>query len=638
MELGTREAWRPKAGWQNSIIMSNYTVFERIYDSLKENIPYVAVAWLPALVAFVLVPFALYLPNQADWDWNLVHVLPFLILGVLSLILLFALALVRNPWRTRIALALFYFGIYLALSDLLAPVPLELIEDPSTVDKVGEPIHLTVIELGLALAIIVCAIKIPPRFVFRVGPVAVLVLVVVELITVLTSIPSRTTIAFGAFSNTAKVAKTTSDKGNAPKGNIYQIVFDCYRTGEFLDIVSESDIRGVLDGFTCFENNRANYGYTKFAYPSYMTGTLFDGRSHVEWLDRASKMGLVEQLHQAGYTSWFYVPHVWLAHGNANYVVIRKTKVLVSTGLTRMWMLRVVPNFLHHEVLWLGRKAITILRGYLHTSRGTKMAGRKTPKFPDLSQVSLMREFIEDEAKRPARGQYVYVHLYLPHPPLTWDPCCRFVGNGSYIDNARCAVKLMEEFISKLKELGRYDDSVIVIHSDHGWERSESERKVHPAPKIPKDVAAKITSVSKGYRQPEQLMERTWSLLLVKPPHAKGDLKISSATTLLLDIPATIIDLAGLDHLPGDGESVFSLDPGEQRDVHLFFGFRRLNDSGRMEVFGRQIHQLDVAHVSTKGKGKEWTMHPDLTVRSGEEGLLQRIISRLWREIGSDRQ
>ncbi|MDQ7782622.1 MAG: hypothetical protein RDU20_07075 [Desulfomonilaceae bacterium] len=600
--------------------------------------PYVAVGWFPALVAFVLVPFAVYLPNQMDYDWNLLHVLPFMILAVVSFFLLFSLALFKQTWRTRIALAFFYFGIYLALSDLLAPVPLDLIEDPSVIDKVAEPIHLTIIEFALAVGVILCAIRIPSEFVLRIGPVAVLALLMVQILTVLTSIPTRTTIAYGGLSNTATASEKYTDKGSSPRGNIYQIVFDSFRTGEFLDIVNNSNLRGVFDGFTCFENNRSNYVESKLSYPSYMTGTLFDGRSYVRWLDLATKNGAVEHLHRYGYASWFYVPYVYLAHRNARSITIRRTKVQVSTGFVRICMLRITPSFLRHEFQWIGQKAIDMLRGSLHTSRGIAVTGRKSLKFPDLSQISLLREFIEDEARRPSYDQYVYVHVLLPHIPYNWDPCCRFVGNGSYIESAQCAVKLMEGFLAKLKELGRYNDSLIVIHSDHGWERSGSEREVYPPPEIPPNVADKISVTTRGYRSPDQLMERTQALLLIKPPNAVGDLKTSPVNTQLLDIPATVTDMVGITPIPGKGKSVFSLDPRSEREIHFFFGFRRINESGRQEVFGRQVKKLDVAHVSSNDRGKIWKIYPDMTVRSGDEGLLQGLVSGLRRQRDSGKE
>ena len=71
------------------------------------------------------------------------------------------------------------------------------------------------------------------------------------------------------------------------------------------------------------------------------------------------------------------------------------------------------------------------------------------------------------EAQRPAYGQYIFVHLFLPHGPFHVDQECRpkFAG---WPTAAKCSIKLMTDLISILKSLGRLKNSIILFHSDHG--------------------------------------------------------------------------------------------------------------------------------------------------------------------------
>lgn len=81
---------------------------------------------------------------------------------------------------------------------------------------------------------------------------------------------------------------------------------------------------------------------------------------------------------------------------------------------------------------------------------------------------------IAEEAKRPATGQYVFWHGLMPHDPYLYGPTCEFERDtkGSdeigYQNQALCALHMVERLEDRLRELGRLDDSMIIVHSDHG--------------------------------------------------------------------------------------------------------------------------------------------------------------------------
>ncbi|WP_440980918.1 hypothetical protein [Shinella sumterensis] len=72
-----------------------------------------------------------------------------------------------------------------------------------------------------------------------------------------------------------------------------------------------------------------------------------------------------------------------------------------------------------------------------------------------------------------------FVHFLHPHFPVDFDAGCRyrsdnerwFIANQSrdgVVSETRCFVQQYVEFIKKIKELGIFDSSMIVLHSDHG--------------------------------------------------------------------------------------------------------------------------------------------------------------------------
>jgi len=150
-------------------------------------------AYLPAVVLFILMPFALYLPNQSTFDNNLGLVLPYLVLAVVYLVFLVALLFfVGQPWRTIIVIVLFYVGLYLCLSDIMSPVQLGELMGGRETPK--EPFFLTVVEVVLAVAVMFGVIKLPWEWMRRFGSIFVLLLLASEVIVVFNGLSPETSL------------------------------------------------------------------------------------------------------------------------------------------------------------------------------------------------------------------------------------------------------------------------------------------------------------------------------------------------------------------------------------------------------------------------------------------------------------
>ena len=71
------------------------------------------------------------------------------------------------------------------------------------------------------------------------------------------------------------------------------------------------------------------------------------------------------------------------------------------------------------------------------------------------------------------RPNYKYLHVGIPHWPVSVNADCEYIGAQSlrrpnYTDQARCGIRRVGAVLDKLRELGLYDSSLIVISSDHG--------------------------------------------------------------------------------------------------------------------------------------------------------------------------
>jgi arylsulfatase A-like enzyme len=114
----------------------------------------------------------------------------------------------------------------------------------------------------------------------------------------------------------------------------------------------------------------------------------------------------------------------------------------------------------------------------------------------------------------------------------------------------------------------------------------------------------------------EGYFRRIHALLAIKPPNASNaPLQISRSSTQLIDIPATVADLLGIDAPATDGTSVFRLSEATPREIHLYAGVYTTTGDGKVMVLGTSMSETELAHVSyTASKG--WTAYPNLPARA----------------------
>ena len=198
--------------------------------------------------------------------------------------------------------------------------------------------------------------------------------------------------------------------------------------------------------------------------------------------------------------------------------------------------------------------------------------------------------FVQEFASRiTAQGNdpvYTFLHVITPHPPIVTDADCAYTGQRlrmtprNYRAQARCALRVVESLLDRLRELDLYDRSAIVVTSDHGT-------TLYPRPSNPLAEIATPAGIS---LHAVELFATP--LLLVKPFGARGALQVSHAPTAITDLPATLLDLAGLPNTLGTGTSALTLDVDSTRQRTFTY-----HSWGGQGPNGPSSRWIDVLHL-----------------------------------------
>ena len=556
-------------------------------------------AFLPVMVVFLNLPAMIYFHNQHLVHHQISILVPYMIASAVAGGLLLAV-LLRLPLAVKrsVILGFFSIGVFLGVSDMLYSWSFITILKQWAPSDAAFSVFLERFKTIVPFIGFGIAVQIPRRIFHRFGIFFTLFLFPVFLGSAGYEVLSARQEYFpGAPRHEAGIP----DSG---RHNIYHLTFDAMGGPEFERIVRENNTGDSFEGFTFFKNSLANYVSTTLSVASFMTGSLYRGESMKKWVEEEKQGGVIRSLYEKGYAVSMYAPFKTFRHSKAAKMmthadVIRPDeKLLMHWTFADWWLLRLTSFFPGVNVYNEDKGVFTRLFNHTDLTRENQLAV--------AASVRLLDQLIMDEVSRPATGQYVYAHIYIPHGPFVLDSNCEYHNPSTYKEQNQCAVNLMKKFINRLKKLGRYNSSAILFQSDHGqWPGVPAVSM-----KMPEDVREKIKSIQPASGDCMLLDVLSRAFLAVKPPFAGNQpLATSDYSTQLADVPVILNNLAGESSTAGRGEAfLLPLFSGD-RSFPVYCGFAQGN-----KEFGRHRMEGELYGFSY-GPQKGWNVEPDIHVR-----------------------
>ena len=458
----------------------------------------------------------------------------------------------------------------------------------------------TPFEAGLWVCVLLLAVIFANR-VARVAPVACVALVTLQA-TVLVVPVGRMATADAPSTPSAETA------WRLPPPEIYElsttrnlihIVLDAFPARTFVDILDTD--RPAFDrdwpGFTFFANHLGAHRTTFFSMPAMLSGVAF--RNEIPFREFVARHPYVfHVLGQQGYRLRSLAPprynylnpafsgtdaairyDIPTPYSSYRDYVDAAAAQLLDLSLFRHAPHAFKPN-IYRDRQWLFQQRI-------ETRRGPEAATSRP-----FGHAAFLREF----ANRVTQGDdvpvYTLLHVLTPHFPVETDADCAYAPKpaptlGDFANQARCALSVVRTLLQRLRDLDLYDRSAIIVTSDHGFDLAFIEPEdEHPL---------------RGMRSPAgmtlpRIESRATPLLLVKPFAAQGPLQTSYAPTAITDVPATLLDLAGLPDALGRGASVLRIDPAAPRQrtyAHHGYGAPRFLDFLHVFSVNGQVRDPD---------------------------------------------
>ena len=429
----------------------------------------------------------------------------------------------------------------------------------------------TPLEAGLWVGVLILAVVFA-GVVFRAAPVASGLLVALQAVVLLVPM-SRDAAVPGIAAGPSDAAGTT---WRLPPPEIYElsstrniihIVLDAFPSRTFASIVDADRLAFDRDwpGFTFFADHLGAHRNTFLSMPAMLSGVAFSNEMPFrEFRDRHPSVFHV--LGQQGYRLRSMAPRshnhldpsfpgidairydIPSPHGSyRDYVDVTVARLLDLS------LFRHAPHAFKPDIYDDGR---WFLQQRIESRRGPEATAA-----PPFGDAAFLREFATRVTVGDTTPVYALLHVTTPHLPVVTDADCAYVPRQApipenFTNQARCALSVVQTLLQRLRELDLYDQSAIIVTSDHGVELFFIEpEEGHPLGGIRSPAGLTLARIH-AYATP---------LLLVKPFAGQGPLQTSYAPTSIADVPATLLDLADLPDTLRRGASVLQIDPATPR-------------------------------------------------------------------------
>jgi len=309
-----------------------------------------------------------------------------------------------------------------------------------------------------------------------------------------------------------------------PENNIIVILLDCFQSDYFEYIANNypEDVRS-FEGFTFYRNTISQFPTTRASKPAIMTNAVYKNEKPInEFTLESYKKSSLGKIYKNKFYSFYSVG----APEPGTTDTVTMNYVLNSFNWND------VPPYYEFIDYGMFRSLPTSLKKYIYNDGNWLLAFKGLKGYPPTIHGNDIRflELFESRAKVDVSSKktFKFIHFNIPHNPLRLNENLQYdstlSGVEGYIKQCRGALKIANRIIRKLKSLDIYDNTEIVIMSDHG------------SKDMPTIMDGEDTPVGALSEIPMKVRSSSLAVLLHKKPHVKGKLITSDIPLMLTDL------------------------------------------------------------------------------------------------------
>ncbi len=443
----------------------------RVFDWITQNIGLCLSIVLVTMTVAIFGPLEIYFTNYEEFWFSVKDIgIVVILLGAGCLIFLVALGLLlKGVGKELYSSVLFVLGLALYIQGNYVNIDYGVL-DGKSIDWSAYPLYAILDTAGWLLLIIVAVgLWVWKRsYFYKVQSIGAMWIIAIQVVTLTillftTDMPKMEKSDY-YLSNEGIYEVSTNE-------NIIIFVLDAFDDSYFQEIIeSETEkYKAVFEDFIHFNNAAAGGWSTKLGMPTIITGEPYlGGESYRDYIVNAfNKDGLYSTLQDQNYDVRIYSSPVFVPNKSTELVnnqVATGCEVSSYSQLAKKYFSLTMYKYMPHVL----KKYFWIYTGefeeYQVGNSAEKYTINDSAYFTDLKEEGL--------TGNDDKNIFRLFHLNGAHAPYTLNQYAEAIdgASSSAICQGKGALYIVENYITRLKEMGVYDKSTIIVMADHGNE------------------------------------------------------------------------------------------------------------------------------------------------------------------------
>lgn len=238
----------------------------------------------------------------------------------------------------------------------------------------------------------------------------------------------------------------------------------------------------MLSDFTYYNNTMSAYPFTVYSIPFLFSGEWYeDQEDFMEYAKRIYRSApLFDDLESRGYRLGMYEEDAFrLEESMFRFENMIDTTPQISS-ITQFMKLEIKLVGFKYMPFDLKRFCLTIPAEFSSLEKTDDFSGYET--FSSDNQV--FYNYLKNTPVTLTNDKcFKFIHLVGAHSPWHQDAQMNEIENGTYEQSIEACMTIVATYLQKLKDSGVYDNTAIMILSDHGYnieDDDSSEKRQHP--------------------------------------------------------------------------------------------------------------------------------------------------------------
>ena len=450
---------------------------------LKEIIPAIMLAFVASFMLFIYEPITVYASNTENFWFSFDELLKNNIafdLIVICLIIIFStiIYLISKFSKKEIIYNIYilianvaFIILYIQGNYLAGKLP--------TLD--GSPIqwneYTTQEIISYIVIVLVLVVNIFLYKKFKEKYKKIITYITIGIFIMLCASLSSTLLTNNQMYNSKRIYSATNKNINklSEDKNFLIFLMDTEDSRTFDKVLKENGKEGLLKDFTYFPDTLSAYPYTRESIPFILSGDWYEAETDfLSYSNKAySESKFIEYLNENKYDVNIYERELFWKDSKVSKI---KNTEVVNSKINQIPFLKQEAKYILFKYLPFPLKKYSKINTLDYEGCRKENEATKILFNDDNKKVYDVIGDIELQKNK----YFQFVHTDGGHYPWNMNGNFEMIENGSYKEKIESSITLMEKYLNRIKESGQYDNSVIIVLSDHGFNGNDQKGRQNP--------------------------------------------------------------------------------------------------------------------------------------------------------------